>query len=166
MDLSEKILKLRKVHGLSQDELAEKLGITRQAISKWESSQATPELDNIVKLAAVFETSTDYFLHSSTTDELILKTSVLERQQKYILLQQARTQKQQFLIISILLAVLIILIVFIVGKYVMFPDYGKGYGKFGKTVIIYGGSLAIIAVTVFLNWRFRIKQNKSIDMCQ
>ena len=157
MDLSEKILKLRKAHGLSQDELAEKLGVTRQSISKWESNQATPELDKVVKLAEVFDTNTDYLLQPSATDELTLKTSMLERQQKNILNQQARTQNRQFLIISILLALLSIVVVFMVGRYVMFPDNGDGYKMLGKTVIMYGGTLVIIAVTIYLNWRFRTK---------
>lgn len=161
MDFSEKLFKLRKTHGFSQDELADKLGVTRQSISKWESNQATPELEKVVKLAEIFDTSTDYLLHPSSTDELMLKTSMLEKQQKSILSQQALVQNHQFLIVSILLAVLSIIVLFIIGKYVMFPDYGEGYGMFGKTVIMYGGTLVIIGATIYLNWRFRTNHTKT-----
>ena len=47
MDLSEKILKLRKANNLSQEELAEKLGVSRQSISKWESGQSLPDIDKL-----------------------------------------------------------------------------------------------------------------------
>jgi transcriptional regulator with XRE-family HTH domain len=159
MNLSEKLLKLRKVHGFSQDDLADKLGITRQSISKWESNQVTPELEKIVKLAELFGTSTDYLLHPSATDELMFTTSILEKQQENIARQQTLVQNRQFLIISILLAALAAAVVFILGKYVMFPDYQEGHAMLGKTVIIYGGTLVIIGATVFINWKFREKQN-------
>lgn len=161
MDLSEKLFKLRKAHGFSQDELADKLGVSRQSISKWESNQSNPELEKVVKLAEIFDTSTDYLLHPSATDELMFKTSMLEKQQKSILRQQALVQNRQFLIVSIFLAALSIVVVFIIGKYVMFPDFGEGYNMLGKTVIMYGGTLVIIGTTIYLNWRFRTRPTKA-----
>lgn len=161
MNLSEKILKLRKANGFSQDDLAERLNVTRQSISKWESDQATPELDKVVKLAEVFEVDTDYLLRPSDTDELKIKTSVLEKQQNEILGSQRKTQNRQFAIISAIVAFMAIIVVYFIGKYVMFPDVGEGHIMLGKTVIMYGGSITIIAVTICLNWRYRTKQNRN-----
>ena len=48
MNLSEKIMMLRKKEGWSQEELAEKLNVSRQSVSKWESGQAKPDLDKII----------------------------------------------------------------------------------------------------------------------
>lgn len=62
MKLSEKIQVLRKNNGWSQEELAEKLFVSRQSVSKWESSAASPDLERIVELAKVFGVSTDYLL--------------------------------------------------------------------------------------------------------
>jgi len=62
MILAEKIILMRKKNGWSQEELADKLGISRQSVSKWESGASIPELDKIVKLSAMFEVSTDYLL--------------------------------------------------------------------------------------------------------
>ncbi len=62
MILAEKIILMRKKKGWSQEELADKLGISRQSVSKWESGASIPELDKIVKLSAMFEVSTDYLL--------------------------------------------------------------------------------------------------------
>ena len=62
MKLSEKIYQHRKKLGLSQEELATKLGVTRQAVSKWELGDSLPDLDMVVKLAKLFGVSTDYLL--------------------------------------------------------------------------------------------------------
>lgn len=62
MNLGEKILKLRKERGLSQEDLAEKLGTTRQAISKWENNQGFPETEKLLLLSNVFEVSVDFLL--------------------------------------------------------------------------------------------------------
>lgn len=62
MSLGEKIFKLRKEKGLSQEALAEKIGTTRQAISKWENDQGYPETEKLLLLSNVFEVSTDYLL--------------------------------------------------------------------------------------------------------
>lgn len=62
MNLGEKIYKLRKEKGMSQETLAEKIGTTRQAVSKWENNQGYPETEKLLLLANVFEVSTDYLL--------------------------------------------------------------------------------------------------------
>ena len=62
MNIGEKIFLLRKQFGLSQETLAEKLGVTRQAVSKWESGSSVPELETVVALAKTFGVTTDYLL--------------------------------------------------------------------------------------------------------
>lgn len=62
MLLSEKILTLRKKNGWSQEELAEKCGVSRQSISKWEGNLSTPELSKIILLSELFQVSTDCLL--------------------------------------------------------------------------------------------------------
>lgn len=59
MSLSEKILHLRTQKGLSQLELAEQLGVSRQSVSKWETGQSVPDLDKLIKLADLFGVSVD-----------------------------------------------------------------------------------------------------------
>ena len=59
MKLSDKIIKLRKTNGWSQEELAEKLDVSRQAISRWESATAQPDATNILKLSKLFGVTTD-----------------------------------------------------------------------------------------------------------
>lgn len=62
MTLGEKITHLRKKRGLSQEELAITLGVSRQAVSKWETGEAKPDTDKVVALAEYFEVTTDWLL--------------------------------------------------------------------------------------------------------
>ena len=62
MNLSDRIQTLRKGKGISQEELADQIGVSRQAVSKWESEQSTPDIEKILLLSEYFETTTDYLL--------------------------------------------------------------------------------------------------------
>lgn len=75
MTLGEKIQKLRKQQGLSQEALAEKVTVTRQTISKWELDQSTPDLDFIAQLSNIFSVTSDYLIKEDMVepDELPYK---------------------------------------------------------------------------------------------
>ena len=62
MDMNERIRKIRMDNGLSQDQFADKLGVSRQAVSKWENGQTAPDLDNIIAMSNLYEVTTDYIL--------------------------------------------------------------------------------------------------------
>ncbi len=62
MTIADRIQSLRKQKGMSQEELADAVGVSRQAVSKWESEQATPDLDKVVTMSEIFDTTTDYLL--------------------------------------------------------------------------------------------------------
>ena len=68
MNLGEKIYKLRKERNLSQEALAELVGTTRQAISKWENNQGYPETEKLLLLSNVFEVSIDFLLKDEKTE--------------------------------------------------------------------------------------------------
>lgn len=82
MSLAEKIFELRKNNDMSQEQLAEKVGVSRQSISKWESGDSTPELERLVELSKVFNVSTDYLLLSSEMDNLVVRAEILEKEQQ------------------------------------------------------------------------------------
>ena len=77
MNIADRIQYLRKQKGLSQEELADKIGVSRQAVSKWESEQSTPDLDKIIVMSNLFEVTTDYILKGiepvSTTSKKTIK---------------------------------------------------------------------------------------------
>jgi len=69
MILADKIIKLRKKNGWSQEELAEKMNVSRQAVSKWESAQTIPDLGKVLQLSTLFGVTTDYLLKDEIEDE-------------------------------------------------------------------------------------------------
>lgn len=69
MIMADKIIELRKKNGWSQEELEEKLGVSRQSISKWEGAQSIPDMNRIVKLSEVFGVSTDYLVKDELGSE-------------------------------------------------------------------------------------------------
>lgn len=69
MILADKIIRQRKKNGWSQEELAEKMEVSRQAVSKWESAQTIPDLEKILKLSNLFGVTTDYLLKDELEDE-------------------------------------------------------------------------------------------------
>ena len=68
MTLGEKIYSLRVKNGLSQEAFGEKLGVSRQSVSKWETDQSVPELDKIVMISELFTVTTDYLLKESAAE--------------------------------------------------------------------------------------------------
>ena len=62
MNMADRIQYLRKIKGISQEELADKVGVSRQAVSKWESEQSTPDLNKVIIMSEYFEVTTDYIL--------------------------------------------------------------------------------------------------------
>ncbi len=62
MNMADRIQHLRKQKMFSQEELADKIGVSRQAVSKWESGQSTPDLEKIVVMSEIFQVTTDYIL--------------------------------------------------------------------------------------------------------
>ncbi|MBE6960269.1 MAG: helix-turn-helix transcriptional regulator [Ruminococcaceae bacterium] len=82
--LSEKIYKLRKNSGLSQEQLAEELNVSRQAVSKWESGTAVPESEKLVTISNFFEVSVDYLLKDDNGDILKAEGCDIEEKPKRI----------------------------------------------------------------------------------
>lgn len=69
MILADKIIRLRKKAGWSQEELAEQLGVTRQSVSKWEGAQSVPDIEKILQMSRIFGVTTDYLLKNELENE-------------------------------------------------------------------------------------------------
>lgn len=102
MTIGEKIYKLRKAKGWSQDYLAEQLGVSRQAVSRWELDDSAPELQKVYKLSALFSVSCDYLLNAQMEElEAVLQeTSTAKKNPKPI--------KKWGFVLSIVLGVVIL----------------------------------------------------------
>ncbi|MBQ4046994.1 MAG: helix-turn-helix transcriptional regulator [Clostridia bacterium] len=69
LEIAQRLQQLRQTHGYSQETLAEKLGLSRQAVSKWERAESSPDTDNLIELAKLYGVSLDELLFGKTTAE-------------------------------------------------------------------------------------------------
>lgn len=88
--LSEKIYMLRKNSKLSQEQLAEKIGVSRQAISKWESGTSIPEIDKLVLLSEYFNVSIDYLVKEKSEDQQDIGQTVTDDEKQPVDLSKSK----------------------------------------------------------------------------
>ena len=96
--LPDKITKLRKAHNWSQEDLAERLNVSRQAISRWETGTALPDAQNVLQISKLFGVTTDYLLnddYESDRDIPAVQTVTKENEELFL------KKKQQHLIAAI-----------------------------------------------------------------
>lgn len=89
IEIADRLVKLRKQKGLSQEELADKLGLSRQAVSKWERAEASPDTDNLICLAKLYGVSLDQLLN--TEDDL--NTIVDEQVKKDVEVEEEKVEE-------------------------------------------------------------------------
>lgn len=155
MILADKIIEGRKRLGLSQEGLAERLSVSRQAVSKWESAQAMPDIERVVELAALFGVSTDYLLKdeaesspaadAASAARPALRKVTLAEANSFV---AARRRASRLIPAGVALAILSpVLLIFLAG----FADAGIGgvteglAGALGLAVM-----LVLVAASVFL----------------
>lgn len=121
MNFNEKLIKLRKEAGLSQEDLGNKLNVARQTVSKWELGETTPEMDKLVKISEIFNISLDALIKEENNAEKTNETN----------LNNTNSQKLAALVINILKGLGIFLIVLvIITIFVMII----GFVSFNKTI--------------------------------
>lgn len=82
MNFSQKIFELRKASGMSQEQLAEKMNVSRQSISKWELGESQPDIDRLPELSKLFNVSIDSLLMSNEIDECKVQAEKEQSEQK------------------------------------------------------------------------------------
>ena len=82
IEIADRLIKLRKKYGYSQEELADKLGLSRQAVSKWERAEASPDTDNLICLAKLYGVSLDELLSTDEEIETIVEEQVKKEEKK------------------------------------------------------------------------------------
>ena len=95
MILADKIIRLRKKNGWSQEELADKMNVSRQAVSKWESAQTIPDLEKILQLGTLFGVTTDYLLKDEIEEEEFSNDDSSDTTVKKISIEEANTYLEQ-----------------------------------------------------------------------
>lgn len=155
MDFSEKLLALRKANDLTQEQLAEKLDVSRQSISKWESGQVVPDLGKIVALSTVFNVTTDYLLKSSEIDDLSMKTELLEKQQQMMLIREQRRQQVFTCIMYSIAVYLVFFAVCFIERFLFFE-----YDVLGGQEVLLAEFLIATAIVIIICVK-KLRKNSS-----
>ena len=95
MILADKIIRLRKKNGWSQEELADKMNVSRQAVSKWESAQTIPDLAKVLQLSSLLGVTTDYLLKDEIEDEEFTDDTSSNATVKRISIEEANAYIEQ-----------------------------------------------------------------------
>ena len=175
MILADKIINLRKKNGWSQEELAEKLGVTRQSISKYEGAQSIPDLDKILKLSEIFGVTTDYLIkdeleeeeyapsqmqeNESESDRSVHKVT-MEMANEYLQIIDWTAGKTAF---ATMLCILSPIVLLMLGAMSEMPDYHiseNAAAGIGICVLIV---LIAIAVTIFILCGMKTKKYEFME---
>ena len=97
MILADKIIENRKKNGWSQEELAVKLDVSRQSVSKWEGAQAIPDMKKIIQMAELFGVTTDYLLRDDIEEEVVPVTSSEDYDQEDTAVRVSMGEASRFL---------------------------------------------------------------------
>ena len=126
MEFNNKLYHLRKQKGLSQEELANRLNVSRQTVSKWEVGDSTPDMEKLAAISDLFEISLDELVMdkvSSRTGEDSTKSEIVSQIKEKILTDENKQKaKRGFKIIAIVFG--IILLIDVISMVVYFSLYG------------------------------------------
>ena len=167
MILADKIIRLRKRNGWSQEELAEKMNVSRQAVSKWESAQTIPDLEKILLLSSLFGVTTDYLLKDEMEDEEF--TDETDFSVKRITLSQAddflqwRKSASIQIAAATFLCVIAVIPLLLLGTASTVPAFSLSGNVAGSIGLVSMFVFVAIAATMFLRCGFKNAPYEFID---
>lgn len=121
MSLGEKLLKLRKKKGLSQEEVADILHVTRQTVSKWETDQSMPDFDKVVPICNLYEISTEELFHDEVSTPREVEEVRIENTTTY---QNYNRKKALFTTIAVMLYILSVVVIIFFSTVLRSPIVG------------------------------------------
>lgn len=162
MNLSSKIYELRKANGMSQEQLAEKLNVSRQSISKWESGESSPETERVVEMSRIFNVTTDYMLKPSELDELAMRTERLEKQQDSLKTDFDKSNVRNSRLLQSGAVYAIALAVFFYLQLPLPYLHDMAAGGFGVRILVFFILIFLAtAIVILLNLRISKKHQKN-----
>lgn len=152
MELSKKIHELRKIAGLTQEQLAEKTDVTRQTVSKWESGISTPDWESMIKISKLFNFTLDEFAESN--EDMVQKDCKKMNMEDLMQLNDHKRRMLLFLIggITFLMICIMALIIIFVAKsstlsiqYTLYRYIALGEYTFLPANYLYSDIFAVIS---------------------
>ena len=165
MILADKIIELRKKEGWSQEELAEKLSVTRQSVSKWEGAQSIPDLDKVVQMSRLFGVTTDYLLKDELEESQpaecdaapVLRRVTMAQASDYLALRRAAAPKMALATMLCIFSPIALIGLAAVSELSVsiFPIREDAAAGIGLCVLLV---LVAVAVVLFMDCRNKAKE--------
>ena len=178
MILADKIIRFRKKAGWSQEELAERLGVTRQSVSKWEGAQSVPDIEKILQMSRIFGVTTDYLLKDELDEEetltplasmalmeeaatdMPLRRITLEEASEYLKLRKRAAPKMALATALCVLSPVVLIALSSLSEYSRLGIGENMAAGIGLCVLII---LVAAGVGLFLSCGFRVKSYEYLD---
>ncbi len=166
MIFADKLIALRKKSGWSQEELAEKLGVTRQSVSKWEGAQSVPDIDKILQLSRLFGVTTDYLLkdelgepeYTAVDDAPALRKVTLAQANDYLTQAHANAPKMALATALCVLSPVPLIALGALAEYGYFrADFATGLGLCTLLVLV------AVAVVLFMQCGAAVKPYEFLE---
>lgn len=170
MILADKIVSLRKKAGWSQEDLAEKLGVTRQSVSKWEGAQSVPDMDKVVMMSRLFGVSTDFLLKdeleeeapcaAAQDDDTSLRRVTMKQASAYLALRKAAAPKIAIATALCITSPVTLILLAGMSEVQRFPISGNAAAGIGLCVLLV---LVAVAVSIFLRTSAEAKEYRFLE---
>ena len=170
MIFADKLIELRKEKGWSQEELANKLSVTRQSVSKWESMASIPDLDKIIKLSQIFEVSTDYLLKDEIENSAVhtIENVELNYDVRFVNINEANTflelniRYAKYIALAVSLCILspvpLLFLTYLSKYFNLINERGATYGGVGILLII-----VAMAVVLFMSTGMQLNKYEYLE---
>ena len=177
MIFADKIIDLRKQNGWSQEDLAEKLGVSRQSISKWEGAQSMPDMNRILKMSEIFGVSTDYLLKEDMerpaaagvtelpTDEFEVKAVSMEEASAFLSYKDRVSGRVALGVMMCILSPVVLIVASTLqeaGMLALSEEAAAGLGLIVMFLLI-GGAVALFITTGLAGKQFEYLETEQID---
>lgn len=171
MIFADKLIDLRKKSGMSQEELAEKMNVSRQAVSKWEGAQSVPDLNRILALSRIFSVTTDYLLNDEIEvpdnepvigddDEKSLRKVTMEEAAAFLKINEKNARRTAFAVFLCIFSVIPLILLGVAGEGGRIPLSEDSAGIVGLIILLL---IVAVAVGIFMVSDSEMNQYKYLE---
>ncbi len=174
MIFADKLIELRKKNGWSQEELAEKLDVSRQSVSKWESAQSVPDMSRLLRMSELFGVSTDYLLKDELEALEPTETQTPDSASRVVTMEEAnaflalRERNARFVALGVMMCILSPVLLILLsgltesGKSRLTETSATGLGLMALFLLV-AGAVALFVISGIRSARFEYLEKEAID---
>ncbi len=169
MKFADKIILLRKKHNFTQEELAEKMSVTRQSVSKWEGAQSVPDIEKTIKLSELFGVSTDYLLKDeieSYQTEVVFepasnyKNVSLDEAESFLSEVKNRAKYFALGVFILIISPIALINLSVIGELEEYSQYSDAFNFIGFTILIV---IAAISIGILMFHSSKLEKFKYLE---